>query len=213
MGRFPPRARLPGSRLSGVELAHPSVPVTKGDPEVNDATKTSLSRRRLLKVAGTAAAGAAALGQFPRPAHAHDLTPSDPLYHFAQYEAVANRAVTFRQLYAWPNINNSLIFANASNGLNSFVFSYGVPEGDIQVIVQAYASANLAMYNDMLWQKYSLGQAYAITDPATKQPAVRNIWYHSPNPAPDTRSSDRTNPYYSDTSMEGLQRRGVLFLT
>lgn len=115
-------------------------------------------------------------------------------------------------MFEWPNINNTLVFTNVRNALNGFQFSYDVPPGQIQVVVQAYASAISAMYDDFIWQKYRFGEFANITDPTTKQPAVRNIWLTSANPAPASVPTDRANPYYSDTSIQGLQRRGVLFL-
>jgi intracellular sulfur oxidation DsrE/DsrF family protein len=179
---------------------------------MSDVRRTGISRRRLLRVAGTAAAGAAAWGRLPKAASAHDLRPNDPTYHFAEYEAIVNREVTIRQVFEWPNISNTLVFANVSNSLNGFQFSYDVPPGQIQIVVQAYASAIGAMYDDFIWQKYRFGEMLNVTDPTTKQPAVRNLWYASPNPAPASVPTDRSNAYYSDTSIQGLQRRGVLFL-
>jgi len=159
-----------------------------------------------------AAAAAAAVSQLPRAAHAHDLRPSDPIYPFEEYERIANNEVTIRQLYEWPNITNPTIYSNISNGLNGFQFSYDVPADKIQVFVQAYASANLAMYGDAVWDRYRLGEVYKIQDPRNGQPATRNAWYASPNPRVDPAPAERANPYYSDTSIEGLQRRGVVFL-
>jgi hypothetical protein len=180
---------------------------------MSDVLRAGIGRRQMLKLAGTAAAGAVAWGQAPRPAGAHDLLPSDPLYRFAEYEAIVNRDVKVRQVFEWPNISNPILFANVSNSLNGFQFSYDVPPGQIQVVVQAYASANAAIYDDFIWQKYRFGELLGVTDPATKQPALRNRWYKSPNPAPASVPTDRAIAYYSDTSIEGLQRRGVLFLT
>src|SRR5260370_2173230 len=54
----------------------------------------------------------------------HDLKPGDPAYQFDKYESIANRDVTIRQVYEWPNISNPIIFSNISNGLNGFHFSY-----------------------------------------------------------------------------------------
>lgn len=150
----------------------------------------------------------------PESAEAHDLRPGDPLYHFDRYEAILNRRARIRQLYAWPNLHNPIIYANISNGLNGFQFSYGVPPDQIQVVVQAYFSANGAMYDDYIWAKYKLGEAFGVKDPTTGQPATRNLWYKSSVPASEvsTPPTARSHPYYSDTSIEGLQRRGVLFL-
>lgn len=147
---------------------------------------------------------------------AHDLKPGDPDYHFEQYEAIVNNpALRIRQLYEYPNINNPILFANAVNGLNGFQFSYGIPANSIQVVVQPYSSANAVMYDDFIWEKYKFGEARNIKDPATGNFAIRNVFY--PATVPDTdipngvQPPDRSHPFYSDSSIEGLQRRRVLF--
>jgi hypothetical protein len=175
--------------------------------------RTSRRRHSALTVAGAAAASAAALGGVPAVAQAHDLRPTDPAYRFDEYERVVNRDVTIRHLYQWPTITNALIFANIRNGLNGAQFSYGLPAEQVQVVVQAYASANAATYDDAMWAKYRLGEALGVKDPQTGQPATRNIWWASSTPAPEQPPADRAHPYYADTSLEGLARRGVLFLT
>jgi hypothetical protein len=171
-----------------------------------------VNRRAALKVAGAAAAGAAVFAQAAKTVSAHDLRPNDPAYHFDEYEAIVNRDLTVRMFYAWPNVTNAIIYANVSNGLNGFQFSYDVPADRIQVVVQAYATANLAMYDDSIWAKYRLGEVFKVQDPTTGQPATRNMWFASKNPPASEPPTDRSDPYYSDTSIEGLQRRGVLFL-
>ena len=136
----------------------------------------------------------------------------DAAYTFDEYERIVNRDVTIRMLYEWPTLTNPIIYNNISNGLNGFQFSYDIPPSQIQVVVQAYATANLAMYDDGLWAKYRLGEIFKVQDPTTGEPAVRNVWFASKNPPMDQPPADRSNPYYSDLSIEGLQRRGVLFL-
>ncbi len=95
----------------------------------------------------------------------HDLRPDDPSYRFEEYEAIVNRRAHVRQVYEWPNIANSLIFANIRNGLNGFQFSYDVPPHEVQIVVQAYSSANAANYDDFIWEKYQMGEALAVRDP------------------------------------------------
>jgi hypothetical protein len=171
----------------------------------------ALSRRTALLAAGAGTIGVVA-SQLPSVVHADDLRLVDPAYRFDEYESIVNRDVTIRMVYEWPNLNNPTIYGNISNGLNSFQFSYELPVEEVQVVVVAYASANLAMYDDDVWSKYRLGELFKVQDPSTGQPATRNIWFASKNPAVQQPPADRTNPYYSDTSIEGLQRRGVLFL-
>jgi intracellular sulfur oxidation DsrE/DsrF family protein len=178
---------------------------------MSDISRLGLSRRTALRAAGAAVA-VAAVSQLPRVARAHDLRPNDPAYAFDEYESIVNRDVTIRQVYEWPNINNATIYNNISNGLNGFQFSYDLPSERVQVVVQAFASATLAMYDDAVWAKYRLGEVFKIQDPGTGQPATRNLWFASKNPPVSQPPPDRANPYYSDISIQGLQRRGVLFL-
>jgi hypothetical protein len=177
--------------------------------------RTSRRRHSALTVAGAALASTAALGGAPAVARAHDLRPTDPAYRFEEYEAIVNREVAFRQVYEWPNLTNPIVYSNIGNGLNGFQFSYGAAPEQIQVVVQAYAGANAATYDDAIWQKYRLGEAMGVKEPGTDQPAVRNPWYASPLAAAAVTPppADRAHAYYGDTSIEGLQRRGVLFLT
>ena len=134
------------------------------------AERTDVTRRSLIRSAW-AAVGLAAFAGGSRDVEAHDLRPTDPAYRFDRYEAIVNRRVKIRQLYAWPNLKNPILFGNVSNGLNGFQFSYDVPPDQIQVVVQAYFTANGAMYDDHLWDKYRLGEAFTVTNPTTGQPA------------------------------------------
>jgi hypothetical protein len=167
------------------------------------------SRRTMITMLGGTVVGPAA-------AWGHDLRPGDPSYHFREYENIVNRNAQVKQVYQWPNIANAIIFANIRNGLNGFQFSYDVPADDIQVVVQAYSSANAATYDDFIWEKYRWGEALSVRDPQTNQPATRNIWYSTGvdyNTFPPQRQpTDRNHAFFEDTSIEGLQRRGVLFL-
>ncbi|HUS08434.1 MAG TPA: hypothetical protein VMZ52_19170, partial [Bryobacteraceae bacterium] len=140
-----------------------------------------------------------------------------PSYRFREYEDIVNRSLQVKQLYQWPNIANAIIFTNIRNGLNGFQFSYDIPPEEIQVVVQAYAAANAAVYDDFIWEKYRWGEALGVRDPQTNQPATRNIFFrtsvaHTSFTA-GRQPSDRNHPFFDDASIEGLQRRRVLFLT
>lgn len=88
-----------------------------------------ISRRLLFKLAGATAAAASMVGHSTNKAAAHDLTPTDPAYHYDEYEKIVNRRdLRVRQVYEWPNIKNEIIFGNVRNGINGFQFSYGIPD-------------------------------------------------------------------------------------
>lgn len=103
-----------------------------------------MNRRTALLATVRGAIGAVA-SELPRVVHADDLRPVDPAYRFDEYERIVNRDLTIRMVYEWPDLNNPVIYGNIGNGLNSIQFSYDLPADRVQVVVLAYASANLAM--------------------------------------------------------------------
>jgi hypothetical protein len=98
------------------------------------------------------------------------------------------------------------------NSLNASQFSYDEgPEG-LLAAVQLYGIGDILGYNDSLWAKYELGTKYGVTDPRTKAPATRNIFYpRATSGGPELPPTDRQS-LWRDPSIEALQKRGVLFL-
>ena len=66
------------------------------------------------------------------------------------------------------------------------------------VLVLRHMAMPIALDHSM-WAKYKIGEAFKITDPATKKPAVKNPFY---KPAPGTLLAD-------DMSIDRLVARGV----
>ena len=119
---------------------------------------TQFSRRTVLNVIGGSIVGQTT-------GWGHDLRPGDPTYRFREYEDIVNRAVRVKQVYQWPNIANQIIFGNVRNGLNGFQFSYDVPADNIQIVVQAYASANAANLRRLHLGEVPLGRSAQRTRP------------------------------------------------
>jgi hypothetical protein len=71
------------------------------------------------------------------------------------------------------------------------VFGLQTPDVNTAVGVSRAIAINLS---DAMWQKYKIGERFKIADPATKQPAVRNIFL-----------SD------GDLSVKAMQARGTAF--
>jgi hypothetical protein len=80
------------------------------------------------------------------------------------------------------------------NYLDAFRDVYGLAFPDIRTIVGIARDAFPVNASDRLWAKYTLGERWKITDPETKQPAVRNIFM-----------DDRT------LGVKALQARGTIF--
>lgn len=99
---------------------------------------------------------------------------------------------------------NGNALLQGKNYLNNWRDAFGVPERDINLVMAVRGTGIPIVLTDALWQKYKLGEQYGITDPSTSRPGARNLFVQAnvvPNGIIDT-----------DSSVEALQRRGVLFL-
>ena len=83
----------------------------------------------------------------------------------------------------------------AKNFLDTFRDEYHLEYPDINTAVGISGPAFPMNASDRLWAKYKLGERSKITDPMTKQPAVRNIFYDDG----------------SNISMKAIQARGAVF--
>lgn len=75
----------------------------------------------------------------------------------------------------------------------------GLAFPDVNVVVGANSTCLPIMASDALWSKFKLGERYNIKDPATGQPATRNVYLE---PAAGG----------SGSSVKTLQAKGALFI-
>jgi intracellular sulfur oxidation DsrE/DsrF family protein len=118
-----------------------------------------------------------------------------------------------RQVFDVTAINEGKFLNNIKNSLNGLEFGFDIPH--IQIVAALHGAANFVNYDDSIWTKYRIGEWLGVTDPATGQPAVRNIFFPSKlGPAAERKEdpSDEKSSY-QDRSVQGLQRRGVKFMS
>src|SRR3954462_9150632 len=173
------------------------------------------SRRSLLR-AGAAITAAGAIARIPsRTAFAAQQSFGSPEYDAALAASGGVKGV-FQSphfdatIVAGTNLNH-LLLLQLKNWLNGFQFAYQMDPGDLHTVSATYASANLLTYGDAVWAKYKLGEKYAITDPATGQPAVVNPFWSSRFGLDAPKDINAPSNYYQDTGIEVLQQRGTVF--
>ena len=64
----------------------------------------------------------------------------------------------------------------ANNFLDAYTEAFDAKPGDANAVIGIHGGALSLGFNDAAWAKYSLGQGGRITDPATKEPAAKNIF-------------------------------------
>jgi hypothetical protein len=141
----------------------------------------------LASIAGVATVGAPASAQTPprgAAAGQFDLT---------WFDAFKGQHKQMYDYGTWDLSEDARPLRYVKNYLDTYrdVFGLQAPDVNTAVGVSRAIAINLS---DAMWQKYKIGERYKIADPATKQPAVRNIFL-----------SD------GDLSVKAMQARGTAF--
>jgi intracellular sulfur oxidation DsrE/DsrF family protein len=172
---------------------------------------TSLTRRAFV---GQAAAGMATLG-----AVTVDATPQMVYkktdWKVAEFEQLVKSKARVKQVFDEIQIGGGRFLNNIKNSLNGLHFGFDIPLEQIKIVGALHGPANMLNFDDYVWEKYRVGEFLKVDDPKSGQPATHNAFFAS-KAAPEMRyashdPNDDGSPF-QDSSMQGLQARGVQFL-
>jgi intracellular sulfur oxidation DsrE/DsrF family protein len=96
-----------------------------------------------------------------------------------------------------PNQGFAMVFAWGFLNLNKE--AYGLSDKDLTAVVGLRHYAMPMGLSDAMWEKYKIGTAFKVDDPATKAPATRNPFLH-PDGVP-----------FAGAELPTLVGRGVIF--
>lgn len=171
---------------------------------------SKLSRRGFVSQAGVGLAAFAAMGG--KSAEAQLVyTRSD--WNIKEFDELLRLPARAKQVYDVTAINDGMFLKNIKNSLNGLHFGFGIPAEQIRILAGLHGPANLLNYDDYVWEKYRIGEWLSETDPQTGKPAVRNPYYPSKAAKNATQDPNDENSAYQDASVQGLQARGVKFLS
>ena len=156
-----------------------------------------------------AASGASGLAQSSPPGGTHFVERKSDFDRPA-FEAIVGRSADVRQLFETIAFKPAA-FNNVKNSLNGFQFGYGYDPRSIAIAVAGHGPSSAFTYTDYVWKKYRIGEFLAIKDP--RRNADDNVYYAAKAPYDVNADPDDEKGMYQDTSVETLQRRGVIMLT
>jgi hypothetical protein len=139
-------------------------------------------------------------------------------WKLSSFEELLGEKARVKQLFDITQVENGASLAKVKNSLNGLHYGFGVPVDQIRIIGGLHGPANLLNYDDYVWSKYKIGAWLKIEDPQTGQPAAKNPYYLSGITSDAAKITASTDPSeeaspLQDASMQGLQRRGVRFLS
>src|SRR5215207_4423248 len=138
----------------------------------NDPNRNDTARRSFLAQVGV---GAAALFATPALLSADSLLPSAP-FDDKWLDSLKGKN---RQYFDATAVNAGWVLGYAMNWMDTMKATYGGTDKDLNAVIGLRHFSIPMAYNDTIWAKYKLGEFASITDPATKAPATRNIFFHS----------------------------------
>ena len=97
-----------------------------------------------------------------------------------------------RCLFDFPGHGAGLPLIHVYNYVNTYRTAYGAPPGSV---------------NDLVWEKYKIGELLKLTDPVTRLPSTRNMFFRP-------RAGDPVffGGAFAVAGIESLQRMGTTFL-
>jgi len=132
-----------------------------------------------------------------------------------EFQDLLKAPARVKQLFEVTVVNDGKFLNNIKNSLNGLEFGFGIAPKQVQIVAALHGPPNMINFDDSMWSKYRIGEVFAVIDPSTGQSAVRNIFYPSKftkAPEPTADPSDEKSGF-QDKSVQGLQRRGVRFLS
>ncbi len=129
----------------------------------------------------------------------------------AAFARAVGRPAEIRQL--WEAVAfHPILLANIKNALNGLHFGFGYPANRIALVAAVHGPSSIYNYSDYIWEKYHIGMFFKATDAAGK-PVETNVFLKAKAPYDPSADPDDEHGMYQDTSIEMLQKRGVVFLT
>lgn len=140
-----------------------------------------------------------------------DLVERSSAFDRDGFAALAGRPARIRQV--WDNAGlKPAVLNNIKNALNGFVFGFSYRPDQIALAVVNHAASASYSYADSIWMKYGIGEFVGALD-ANGRGHVANPFYSARSSWTAGADPEDERGFYHDTSIEALQRRGVMFFT
>jgi intracellular sulfur oxidation DsrE/DsrF family protein len=164
-------------------------------------------RREFLTKLGLGALAIGSGGAFVPPLSAEELEPlggaaGGPESPWDMSWVQQLEKTTYKAVFDSPSLADGAALDLAAGIWYNFKEAYGTDDNVRMVIIMRQMGQVMA-FNDMMWEKYGIGEERKVNDPVTKQPARRNPWAKT-NPG---------DPEWAVASkLDTLRARGAIFL-
>ena len=131
-------------------------------------------------------------------------------FDYAAFAKLVNKPADVKQLWDMNGYVPTAL-GGIKNAFNGYQFGYGIAPDRIAMTACLHGTANAFAYNDSMWAKYKLGEAFNFKDPSGNIVST-NIFYHARSQATTTADPNDPTSMYQDGTIEALQRRGLVVM-
>ena len=170
-----------------------------------------MNRTRFLAASATLVAASATSASAENVPGGTHLVETKADFNEAAFRAAVGRSAKIRQLFEQVKFEPTVL-NNIKNSLNGLIFGFGYPADAVTIAFAGHGASAAYGYSDYVWQKYRIGEFLKIKD-ADGNTIATNQWLAMKNPMDSHASPDDPKGMYQDTSIEALQKRGVIMLT
>lgn len=126
------------------------------------------------------------------------------------FAALVGRPAQIRQLYEAVSFQPGVL-GSVKNSFNGLQFGFGYAPASIAIVLAAHGPSASYAYSDEIWKRYRIGEFFKLTD-AAGAPIVSNVFLARKASLDDASPNDEKG-MYQDTSIEMLQKRGLIVLS
>jgi len=139
-----------------------------------------------------------------------ELVESQSEFDYGAFEKLVGRPFDVRQLWDMDGYVPTGL-GGIKNAFNGYQFGFGIAPARIGMAACLHGTANAFAYNDAMWTKYRLGEAFGFKDPNGNVVAT-NIFYHARSQESAAIDPNDPGSAYQDGTIEALQRRGLMVM-
>ncbi len=139
-----------------------------------------------------------------------ELVETKAEFDYAAFARLVGRSADVKQLWDMDGYVPTALGAIKS-AYNGYQFGYGIAPANIAMVACLHGFANAFAYDDAMWTKYKLGEAFGFKDPGGNVVAT-NIFYHARSAQNTNADPNDQSSMYQDGTIEALQRRGLVVL-
>ena len=169
-----------------------------------------MDRREFLAASATLAVAPGAVEAQTVPGGTHRVERRSDFDEGA-FAAVVGRGADIRQLYEAVSFTSGLL-GSIKNSFNGLQFGFGYAPDRIAIALAGHGPSAAYGYSDSIWQRYRIGEFLKIHD-SNGRPMTSNSFFSRRAPYDVRANPDDDGGMYQDSSIEMLQRRGLIVLT